>query len=52
MHPYDPNHFKFLRNSGFKRSDFEHEDSPPTLADQLVFTVCFTFLLLILVGTL
>jgi hypothetical protein len=52
MFPHDPNHYKFIRNSHFKRSDFEHEDNPPTLGNKLVFFACFTFLLLILTGAI
>jgi len=48
---YIPNHWKFKRNSDFKRSDFKHDyDKRPSFGEALVFATAVLILVLWVCG--
>jgi hypothetical protein len=49
MHDYNRDHFRFRRQSGFTRKDFD-DTEPPCAADRVVFIAALYILLLLLLS--
>jgi len=44
--PNDPKHYRFTRNTGLKRSDFEEPDAKPGDWLALIFAICILIALI------